>query len=250
MMCEEIPFKKYHSRKAYHWEQISRSIRRHNAFVRARYDAVLSTLEDVRDQRLLDIGGGDGALSYLLARRGARPIIVDTAREALRFAQEEFARRGLETLTVEASAYTLPFPIETFDAVVCSDVIEHVRSPERLLAEAARVLRPGGRFVLTTPLRVSEEPLDRSHVREFFPGELANLLASAFNNVAVTAFAPLALLELFGLPFRWLGGRPLFRYLFNAASIYLQRNPFATQSSPRFHYFSMLLATGEKKRKI
>lgn len=60
----------------------------------------------------------------------------------------------------------------------------------------------------------------------------------------VTPFAPLALLELFGLPFRRLGNRPLFRYLFNAAAIYGRRNPFSTRAP--FRFFSMLLATGRK----
>ncbi len=243
-MPDEIEFSRYESRGAYHWEQISCSIRRHNAFVNARYEAVLSALGEVGGQLLLDIGGGDGVLSYLIAERGAQTITVDTSPVALRFAREEFARRRLEAQPVEASAYVMPFPTNTFDAAVCSDVIEHVQSPERLLAEAARTLRPGGRFVLTTPLRITEEPLDRTHVREFFASELASLLASAFSDVTVVAFAPLALLELFGLPFHWLGGRPLFRYLFNIASIYLQRNPFAMQSP--FRYFSMLIATGRK----
>ena len=244
-MPDEIEFSKYESRGAYHWEQISRSIRRHNAFASARYDAVLSALEEVHGQLLLDIGGGDGVLSYLIARRGAQAVVADTARAALCFAREEFTRRGLEAQTVEASAYTLPFPTDTFDAAVCSDVIEHVQSPERLLAEAARILQPGGRFVLTTPLRVTEKPLDRAHVHEFFAGELTSLLTSVFSDVTVAAFAPLALLELFGLPFHWLGGRPLFRYLFNATTIYLGRNPFATRTT--FRYFSMLIATGRKE---
>lgn len=243
-MLNAIEFNKYENRGAYHWEQISRSIRRHNALASARYDAVLSALGDVRGQLLLDIGGGDGALSYLITGRGGQTVTIDTAQVALRFAREEFACRGLEAQTVEGSAYTLPFPTETFDAIVCSDVIEHVQLPERLLTEALRILRPGGRFVLTTPLRVTEKPLDRAHVREFFPDELAVLLASAFSDVTLTAFAPLVLLELFGLPFRCLGGRPLLRYLFNAAAIYFKCNPFAARTP--FRYFSMLIATGRK----
>lgn len=243
-MLDEIGFNKYENRGAYHWEQISRSVRRHNAFVSARYDTVLSTLGEARDQLLLDIGGGDGVLSYLIAKRGAQTVTVDTALVALHFAREEFARRGLEAQTVEASAYTLPFPTDTFDAAVCSDVIEHLQSPEQLLAEAARVLRPAGRFVLTTPLRVTESPLDRTHVQEFFATELESLLTAFLVEVRVTPFAPLALLELFRLPVRWLGGRPLFRYLLNTTSVYLGRNLFAMRAP--FRYFSMLIATGRK----
>ena len=243
-MLDTIEFNKYESRGAYHWEQISRSIRRHNALASARYDAVLSALGDVRGQLLLDIGGGDGALSYLITKRGAQTVISDTAQLALRFAREEFAHRGLTAQTIEASVYTLPFPTDTFDVAVCSDVIEHVQFPQRLLDEAGRILQPGGRFVLTTPLRITEKPLDRAHIREFFADELASLLTLSFSDVTVTTFAPLALLELFRLPLRWLGGRPLFRYLFNAAAIYSGRNLFAARTP--FRYFSMLIATGRK----
>ena len=244
-MLEETEFSKYESRGAYHWEQVSRSIRRHNAFVSARYSAILSALREVRGQLLLDIGGGDGVLSYLVAKRGARIVTIDTARMGLRFAREEFACRGLEAETIEASGCALPFPTDTFDAAICSDVIEHTRSPQTLIGEAARILQPGGRFVLTTPLRITEKPLDRAHVREFFAGEIEDMLISAFDEVTVTTFAPLAVLELFGLPFPQMGGRPLFRYLFNAAAIYLRHNPFAIRTA--FRYYSMLIAIGRKR---
>jgi len=245
MMTDEIEFDKYESRGAYHWDQVSRSVRRHNALASARYDVILLALGDIDGRLLLDIGGGDGVLSYLMTRRGARAVTVDTTYLALRFARAEFARRGLDAQAVEASAYALPFSTGAFDAAVCGDVIEHVQWPNRLLTEVERVLRPGGHLVLTTPLRITEKPLDRRHVREFFADELTSLLALTFCDVTVEMFAPTALLELFGLPFPWLGGRPLLRYLFNAAAIYLKQNPFARHAP--FRYFSMLIATGRKR---
>jgi 2-polyprenyl-3-methyl-5-hydroxy-6-metoxy-1,4-benzoquinol methylase len=244
MISNEIEFRKYAVRGAYHWEQISRSISRHNAFVSARYDAVLIELGDIQGLTILDIGGGDGVLSYLLTKQGAKTITVDPVLQALYFAQQAFKERGLQAHLAAVSAYTLPFPKDTFDAAICADVIEHVQSPHKLLAEAARVLRPGGRFVLTTPLRVSEKPFDRMHVHEFFESELKSLMAATFCQITTTTFIPLALQDLFRLPFPWLGGRPLFRYLFNAVSIYLGCNPFAIRTG--FRYYSMIIATGEK----
>lgn len=247
-MSDEVVFGRYRCRGAYHWEQVSRSIRRHNAITSARYDAILSTLGELNGRQCLDIGGGDGALSYLIARRGARVVNIDMAEEALQFARTEFARRGMRAQVAQASAYALPCPSDAFDVAVCSEVIEHVRSPEALVAEAVRVLRPGGRFVLTTPLRVTEKPWDREHVREFLAGELETLLRTALTDVTVMPFAPLALLELYGLPFRWLGNRPIFRYLFNIAAIYGRRNPLAAQGP--FRFFSLLLATGRKPERL
>ena len=240
-MADETRFAKYADRGAYHWEQVSRSIRHHNAYVCARYDAVLSALGDVKGQLVLDLGGGDGALSYLIAQRGARVVTLDSSVDALRHAREQFRLRSGQASAVGAVAYSLPFPDAVFDAIVCSDVIEHVQRPDLLVGEALRTLRLGERIVLTTPLRVTERPLDGMHVHEFYPSELGDVLG-ACGDVVVREFAPLALLELYVLPFRHLGGRPLFRYLFNAASTYLNCNPFATQRP--FRYQSMLLATG------
>jgi SAM-dependent methyltransferase len=55
------------------------------------------------------------------------------------------------TAFVSGDAYRLPFPDNAFDAVICSEVLEHLIDYERALAEIARVLKPGGRFAPTVP---------------------------------------------------------------------------------------------------
>ncbi len=55
------------------------------------------------------------------------------------------------TTEVYASGLALPFETASFDSVLCSEVLEHVAEPARLLAEAARVIRPGGRLLLSVP---------------------------------------------------------------------------------------------------
>jgi SAM-dependent methyltransferase len=63
---------------------------------------------------------------------------------------------------VLADLHELPLADAVFDCVVCTEVLEHVGDPARVLAELRRVLRPGGRLLLTTPfvLELHEEPFD------------------------------------------------------------------------------------------
>jgi ubiquinone/menaquinone biosynthesis C-methylase UbiE len=66
------------------------------------------------------------------------------------YAKLRFLRR-YEIPLVNASAFALPFKDESFDCVISSQVIEHVRFDESLFSEMCRVLRPGGRLILGTP---------------------------------------------------------------------------------------------------
>jgi ubiquinone/menaquinone biosynthesis C-methylase UbiE len=105
------------------------------------------------DLRILDIGTGIGLLPLLLSEDGAKQVVgIDISPEMLELA--EFARlsRGSDAaarVTFRlAPAHALPFREETFDAVTCRLVLNHVRHPERIIKEVVRVLRPGGILVL------------------------------------------------------------------------------------------------------
>jgi SAM-dependent methyltransferase len=100
--------------------------------------------------RVLDVGCGGGAVAK--AVKAARPRLevfgCDISESAL-------AAAGAEPGGVEfrlATAEHLPFGDRELDAVWIFDVLEHVDSPEKVLGEVARVLRPGGRFHIVLPL--------------------------------------------------------------------------------------------------
>lgn len=64
----------------------------------------------------------------------------------------EYARRFCEAVHVgDVETMDLPFEPASFDAVLCGDLIEHLRDPQAFLARVRPLLRPGGRLVLTTP---------------------------------------------------------------------------------------------------
>lgn len=101
---------------------------------------------------ILEVGCGGGLICEELARRGANMVGIDPSQAALQTACEHAHQSGLaERITYEQGyAEALPYASERFQAVVCLDVLEHVRDLRVTLAEIARILAPGGVFVFDT----------------------------------------------------------------------------------------------------
>ena len=97
---------------------------------------------------VLDLGCGAGFLANDLAARGHRVTGVDTTAENLSVARARDTTRSVAYRIGDATA--LPFADASFDVVCAMDLLEHVEQPERLVREAARVLRPGGMLFFHT----------------------------------------------------------------------------------------------------
>ena len=94
--------------------------------------------------RVLDVGTGEGQVARLAVEGGARMVVgVDPTAAQVAVARQ---RAGGPTY-VRAGAAALPFPDGCFDAVVACLVFEHIRDVDEAIAEVARVLEPGGRFL-------------------------------------------------------------------------------------------------------
>jgi SAM-dependent methyltransferase len=110
----------------------------------------LGVLGDVAGLDVLELGCGTAYLSGLLARQGARPVGVDLTPAQLATAGRCQQRFGLVFPLLEANAEDVPLPDTSFDLVVSEYGASVWCDPERWVAEAARLLRPGGRLVFLT----------------------------------------------------------------------------------------------------
>lgn len=249
----EKQFNKYKERGNQNWrEMMSRDPRRFNAYQQARYEWILKIAGEVKGRRVLDAGSGGGALSYLLAKEGALVEGVEYDEIAVEYARKNIASADktgrLRCAFMKGSVYELPFAAGTFDAVVSCEVIEHLKEPERMLAEIARVLKPGGIFVLTTPYRLTEIPQDENHVKEYFPGEIRTMLMKYFKEVEVKETHPLFWRSLYVHSFRWAGNRPLGKWVINALALWFGLNPFMVDyHKGKFDLFAGICVWGHRQ---
>jgi SAM-dependent methyltransferase len=128
------------------------------------------------DGPLLDAGCGTGHSYHLLAPR--ETVGVDIEPEAL---------EGQERRTIVADMRELPLPDSSFASYLAVQSIEHVPDPERVLAEARRVLEPGGVAMFVTPNRLTfgrpDEIIDPYHDVEYDQHQLRSLCERFFGSV-------------------------------------------------------------------
>jgi SAM-dependent methyltransferase len=110
----------------------------------------LGVLGNVADLDVIELGCGTAYLSAQLAKQGARPVGVDLTPAQLATAGRCQQRFGLVFPLVEANAENVPLQDGSFDLVVSEYGASVWCDPERWVAEAARLLRPGGRLVFLT----------------------------------------------------------------------------------------------------
>ncbi|MEP5516729.1 MAG: metalloregulator ArsR/SmtB family transcription factor [Bauldia litoralis] len=129
-------------------------------------DAVETAVADLIGERpfdsLLDLGTGTGRMLELLNPLYSRAIGVDASSSMLAVARANLDRAGIGNVQVRlGDIYNLPLPRDSFNLVVVHQVLHFLDDPERALAEAARVLRPGGRLLI-----VDFAPHDLEFLRE------------------------------------------------------------------------------------
>lgn len=137
-------------------------------------------------ERVLDLGCSQGIASIVLGREGFHVIGVDVQPSRIEYAKEDLAQESAQTrervefMVGEGSG--LPFEDESFDTILLGEVIEHLAVPDRILRESQRLLRSGGRLVITTPFGVLHH---HDHKQTFYPDDVLELIGSRFDIASV-----------------------------------------------------------------
>lgn len=148
-----------------------------------RVEAALLDLVPETVGRLLDVGTGTGRVLELLAPRVGRGLGIDASKAMLALARARLARAGCAHCAVRlGDMYRLPLADGSFDLAVLQMVLHHAEDPALVLAEVARVLRPGGRLLVIELARHDRTDLT-ARLAHRWPGfaaaEMQGLLAGA-----------------------------------------------------------------------
>jgi ArsR family transcriptional regulator len=169
----------YFAQNAHQWGAI-RSLHVDERDVEAALTAGLGG-RPVRD--LLDIGTGTGRMLELFGSQVERAVGVDRSRDMLAVARVNLERAMLRNCTVRlGDMYALPFTTPSFDLVILHQVLHFAERPAEAVAEAARVLRPGGRLLIVdfTPHQLEALREEHAHRRlGFTDGEVQEWSAKA-----------------------------------------------------------------------
>lgn len=124
--------------------------------------------------RLVDVGTGTGRMIELFGRGAEQALGVDRSPEMLRLARAKLAEAGLDSVELrQGDMYSLPLASASADTVIIHQVLHYAQNPAAAVAEAARLLSPGGRLLIVdfAPHEREELRATDAHVRLGFADE-------------------------------------------------------------------------------
>jgi ArsR family transcriptional regulator len=152
------------------WDQI-RSLHVAESEVERAIDGALGTRPL---GRLVDIGTGTGRMIELFGPRAAHAVGIDRSSDMLRLARVKLAAAGIQSSLRQGDMYALPLADGSADSVIIHQVLHYAHSPAAAIAEAARVLAPGGALLVVDFAAHGREELRESdaHIRLGFEDEV------------------------------------------------------------------------------
>ncbi|MBQ5595255.1 MAG: class I SAM-dependent methyltransferase [Alistipes sp.] len=150
-------------------ERVSRDVTDNYVFQRSKL-AYVEAAKRV-EGRVLEIGTGTGYGVEFIAPHAERYVTLDKCRS------EELPQMPSNVEFVQCAVPPLPFEDESFDCVVSFQVIEHIKRDKEFVREVYRVLKPGGRFIVSTPNKPMSLTRNPWHVREYTAEQFRALLS-------------------------------------------------------------------------
>lgn len=143
--------------------------------------------EYVKDKNVLDIACGVGYGTAILKDAGAKRVVgIDLSKDAINHATKIYGSEGILFSVGDAQDLKIS---EIFDVIVSFETIEHLAYPEKFLSSINKYLKPGGIFIVSTPIRTSgilqDKPINPYHVREWNVVEFEHLLQNYFKDVRI-----------------------------------------------------------------
>jgi ArsR family transcriptional regulator len=137
---------------------------------------------------IADLGAGEGAFALLLAERAKKVIAVDTSARMIEVGREQALRHGVKNVEYRlGDMEEIPIEDASVDLVFFSQSLHHALHPERAVAEAWRILHPGGRIILLDLVKHRFEEARELYADEwlgFSESEMESMLDKAgFRNV-------------------------------------------------------------------
>ncbi len=156
-----MEFNKYRDKGDYHWKEFAKKsiYRKH----------VLKVLDWVKEDIVLDVGAGDGLITYQLGLLGKQVIGIENDAYALAIAKEK-------GVPVEFGDAYAPFFDEPFPAIFMGDVIEHLEFPSQSILALKKLIIPGSKLYVVTPPKKKEGKRDKYHYKEYSPKELTEFI--------------------------------------------------------------------------
>lgn len=152
------------------WRILRRTVNDFSLWRLIEYPTATRMLDLHRGERVLDIGSGTSSYPWMLARQGAAVVIAELDEERVRWQRERSRNLGNasgQVWPVVADATALPFRDGSFDRVSAISSIEHIPDDRSVGREIARVLRPGGRAVISVPYTFRERTSFFRGIRDF-----------------------------------------------------------------------------------
>lgn len=161
---------RYFASHASEWDEL-RSLHIAESEVEA---AIARAVADHPVGKLIDVGTGTGRMIELFGPKADSTLGIDRSPEMLRLARVKLAEAGLSSAELrQGDMYSLPLPSSSVDTVIIHQVLHYAQQPAAAVAEAARVLAPGGRLIIAdfAPHEREELRIRDAHARLGFSDE-------------------------------------------------------------------------------